>query len=233
MSLVRGVDGCPAGWLGVTLDPDLGTITPRVFADATDLLGDDAAGVTAIDIPIGLPRGGARACDLEARKLIGPRASSVFPAPVRAALASSSYEEACVLSHGACGRKMSKQAFAILPKIRDVDAVLRRRPALLESVFEVHPEVSFCVMNGHMPMEHPKRSGFGFAGRLRLLEGHFPGAADRIRGAVARREAGDDDILDALAVLWTACRIFRGAAMRLPGAREERDEHDLPMQMLA
>jgi predicted RNase H-like nuclease len=43
----------------------------------------------------------------------------------------------------------------------------------------------------------------------------------------------DDDILDALAALWTARRIQSGSATRLPSGPEERDAFGLPMQMLA
>jgi predicted RNase H-like nuclease len=58
----------------------------------------DQALVTAIDIPIGLPGGRPRTVDGEARRLLGPRASSVFPAPARGTLDASSYEEACEAS---------------------------------------------------------------------------------------------------------------------------------------
>lgn len=49
-----------------------------------------------VDIPIGLPNGPeGRLCDREARKrLRGRRAATVFPAPVRAALAADTYEDA-------------------------------------------------------------------------------------------------------------------------------------------
>jgi predicted RNase H-like nuclease len=41
------------------------------------------------------------------------------------------------------GKAVTKQTFAILQKIREVDALLQTRPELREVVREVHPEVAF------------------------------------------------------------------------------------------
>lgn len=229
--ILRGVDGCPGGWLAVALDLRTGRVKPEVFPDAASLFRDQAL-VTAIDIPIGLPGGQPRTVDGEARRLLGPRASSVFPAPARVTLDAQSYEEACEASHTACGKRLSRQSHAILPKIKDVDTVLRQQPQLAEHVFEVHPEVCFYFWAGRLPMRHPKKTGFGFAERLDLVRTVFGDAAEAIRSEVSRDQAGDDDILDALAALWSARRIHAGTAIRLPG-QEERDELGLPMQMLA
>jgi len=214
----------------VSLDLRTARVTPEVFPDAASLFRDPAL-VTAIDIPIGLPGGQRRTVDGEARQLLGPRASSVFPAPARVTLDAQSYEDACEASHVVCGKRLSRQSHAILPKIKDVDSVLRRDPQLAERVFEVHPEVCFSVWAEGRPMRHPKKTGFGFAERIDLVRTVFGDAADAIRVAVPRDQAGDDDILDALAALWSARRIHSGVAIRLP-AEEERDELGLPMHML-
>src|SRR5690348_17664447 len=86
--MLRGVDGCPAGWLAVSLDLATGKVTGQVFPeDAVSLLRDPDVAVTAIVIPIGLPsRERTRTVDGVARKRLGPRASSVFPSPPRATL---------------------------------------------------------------------------------------------------------------------------------------------------
>ena len=61
-----------------------------------------------VDIPIGLPETGAeRACDLMARRLLGPRKSSVFPVPVRQAVHAPTYQEACDLNATATGDRKS------------------------------------------------------------------------------------------------------------------------------
>jgi threonine dehydratase len=127
---------------------------------------------------------------------------------------------------------VSKQTFAIFPKIKNVDALLRETAGLLGSVHEVHPEVCFFFWNGRRPMRYPKKSGFGCAERFRLVEEDFGTAAYEIRDAVPRREASDDDILDAFAALWTARRIRDGSAERVTET-DERDEFGLPMQIWA
>ncbi len=79
---VVGVDGCPGGWLAAVYDPSGPELALRVHTSFRELLFrySDAACV-AVDIPIGLARGEARGVDGEARKVLGPRRSSVFPAP--------------------------------------------------------------------------------------------------------------------------------------------------------
>lgn len=83
------------------------------------------------------------------------------------------------------------------------------------------------------PLLDSKKSGFGFATRLRLVEARFPGQFDLVRRSVGRRAAADDDILDAFAALWTAERIFHGAARMFPEPPTPRDSMGLPMEMLA
>jgi len=188
--------------------------------------------VTTIDIPIGLPSIGTRRCDVKARSLLGRLKSSVFPAPVRAALSATSYAAACAASEQACGKKLSQQTYGILPRIRDVDALLRESPTLVDSVREVHPEVCFCYWNGRRSLDHPKKSGFGFMERFAMVENVFGSAPRDVRASVPRKQATDDDILDAFAALWTAQRIHEGTAEGII-EDDERDVFNLPMQMWA
>ena len=81
MSIVLvGVDGCHGGWLGVIERPD-GHLNAVVYRRFIDLLTAwPLATAIAVDILIGLPEVGARACDAAARKHLGlPRMCSVFP----------------------------------------------------------------------------------------------------------------------------------------------------------
>lgn len=231
---VGGVDGCPAGWLLARTTVASPVVTTLVFGSFVELLDmhPDLV-VLAVDMPIGLPAAGPRPTDRAARALLGPRSSSVFPAPVRAALHAVSYQEASDRSFAAHGKRLSKQTFAILPKIREVDHALRTRLRDAERVLEIHPEVSFCVLNDDRPMEHPKRTGPGFRERLKLIEALFPGAFELARRTHARSVAADDDILDALAALWTAGRILHGRARAIPVGAVERDGVGLPMAIMA
>ena len=143
------------------------------------------------------------------------------------------HQDASDHSFAAHGKRLSKQTFAIIPKIREVDHALRTRIRDAERVREIHPEVSFCVLNDDHPMVHPKRTGLGFAERLKLIEALFPGAFALARRTHARSVAADDDILDAMAALWTAGRILKSQARAIPDGVVERDGVGLPMAIWA
>ena len=117
-------------------------------------------------MPIGLAEAyqpGGRACEREARRLLGrPRASSVFATPARPVLAAKTYEEACRLSRASApgAKAISRQTYGILPKIREIDDLLRSRAELRAIVREVHPEVCFAELAG-APMRHAKKTSAG------------------------------------------------------------------------
>ena len=188
----------------------------------------------ALDMPIGLPESGARACDVAARRVLGPRrGSSVFPAPVRSVLAASSYEEACALHERADGRRLSRQAFHLLPKVREVDAALQADASLQDRVREVHPEVAFAYLTG-APIAEKKRSREGRAVRTRAIESVWPGVVSVMRDALeGERGFAMDDLLDALVNAWSARRLRRGLAVRHPGGVTPRDAVGLPMEIVA
>lgn len=232
MTQVAGVDGCSAGWLCIERSTD-GSLIPTVCRSTKDLIECvTMLDLLTIDIPIGLPDDGPRFVDLLARRILGPRASSVFPTPVRAALDGVSYDDACERSFAACGKRLSKQAFAILPRIREIDHELRAQPWLQERVREVHPEVCFYYMNTEQPMAHPKKSGQGFVDRHRFIEGHFGTVFSPLRASVPRRDATDDDLLDSLVALWSAERLLNGTSITLP-PDPPRDRFGLRMEMVA
>jgi predicted RNase H-like nuclease len=93
VGIIRGVDGCQAGWLCLKVNVKGGKPVAQVFSDAKSLLESAAGAITAIDIPIGLPSDKPRQCDITARSLLGSRRSSVFPAPVLSAIDADSYQE--------------------------------------------------------------------------------------------------------------------------------------------
>jgi predicted RNase H-like nuclease len=230
--VIAGTDGCSSGWLCIEQGEN-GLLRPRLFRTTRELLAYAAAiDLLTIDIPIGLRNDGPREVDILARRLLGPRASSVFPAPVRAALDGESYLDACSRSAAACGKRLSKQAFAILPKISQVDNGLRADLSLAERVREVHPEVCFYFMNNQQPMAHPKKSGQGSSDRYRLLESHFGIVIADWRSQSPRKDAADDDLLDALVALWSAQRVRAGSHVCLP-PDPPRDRFGLRMEMVA
>jgi len=235
---VGGLDGCPAGWVLATVPADgplrgagADALEVAVVADLGAVVADLESGrmaAAAIDVPIGLAAHGRRACDGAARRLIGPRRSSVFPAPVRRVLGAASYGEACAASRRACGRAVSRQVFNIMGKIRQVD--LLQSPRLQARLFEMHPELSFTVLAG-APMQSAKRTAPGRAERAAALREAF-GDAPRLAELVDAPPEGArrDDVLDAMVGAWTARRYVAGAHLRLGG---ERDGRGLRMEVIA
>lgn len=223
---VAGVDGCRTGWVVArrplsSAEPCLLSIAGR-FEDILALAPSPV--VIGIDMPIGLPDRSlpGQRPDTAARTVLGARQSSIFSVPSRAAVYTEGYAEACDVASATSEppRKVSKQAFHLFPKIREIDALMT--PELQGQVYEVHPEVAFWAMNREQPLDLPKKVKSqpypaGLALRLDLLKAQgYP--ADLLNSASRQlgRAAGLDDILDAAAVSWTAARIARGEARRFP-----------------
>ena len=225
---IAGVDGCRAGWFVAFRDnARTGCFVAESASELAERLdGFDAVG---IDIPIGLPERGNRECETLARRALSPRrTSSVFSAPIRPVLDIDDYRKACELRFRLEGKRMSKQSFFIMPKIADVDRLIRAQPRFGRRLHEVHPEVSFAALAGE-PMQYAKRTQAGFDARRRLLDRvHNSRALDRALAAYPRNAVARDDVLDAFAVLWSAARIAGGSATRLP-ATPVYDEHGIDM----
>jgi predicted RNase H-like nuclease len=229
---LAGVDGCRAGWLCVIAPGEGRPLTALVTVSLGVLLHDLPRGsLIAVDVPIGLADRGARRCDVEARCCLGPgRGSSVFPAPLRGVLSASSYEEACRRCDAVDGRRMSRQAFGLLGKVREVDALMAERPALQSRVRECHPEVSFCAWAAR-PLRHGKKTRSGQAERAALIDAEWPGERGRLAALLGRGGFRLDDLHDAFAALWTARRIRDDVARTLP-SRPERDGCGLAMEIV-
>ncbi|MES1924796.1 hypothetical protein T31B1_05695 [Salinisphaera sp. T31B1] len=182
------------------------------------LLDRLAPGIVALDMPIGLGCDPSRGCDTAARRLLGrPRGSSVFPTPTRAALAGRSHARAGDLNAAVCGKRISVQAFNLLPKIREVDRLLAESARWRDAVFETHPEVSFACMNNDTPVVASKKTPAGRAQRQALIAAVFgPHAFPAARASIARADAADDDLADAFACLFTAERIAARRHVTLP-----------------
>ncbi len=234
MAVICGGDGCKGGWVAVMEDIDSCDISWRVVPSLRDLATSKSPPkIITLDVPIGLPDKGSRACDLEARQLLGRgRMSSVFPAPIRPVLQASSHAEASAVGAAVDGRRLSIQAWAIIPKIREVHEILRGETDLRTRVREVHPEVCFYFMAGKRPMQFSKRRRAGRDERRCLLSAEFGDVVDDALGDRRSLGCAADDLLDAFAALWTARRIVKGTAITLP-ALPPRDRHGLRLEMVA
>jgi predicted RNase H-like nuclease len=233
---LMGIDGCRGGWLVAASDAALSALRFSVVDDLESLIAraERSGALMAIDIPIGLADNGPRACDLEARRMLGrPRGSSVFPAPCRPALPATTYAGACALSRRALGVALSMECFNILPKIRQVDALLT--PARQAFVREVHPELVFALVSGRPHgLVEPKRTADGERLRLGLLRRSAPRFDPaRVRAGLGPALVARDDVVDAVACLVAARRIAEGQAIVLPAGRVERDGRGLRMEIVA
>ena len=217
-----GVDGCPGGWIGARVDGS--AVTWLLLEDAAAVFAVDAA-TMAIDIPIGLPERGWRACDLEAKELLGRAASSVFLTPPRPVLEAQDYAAARTLARELTGgQSVSAQAYALRHRILDVDRHMT--PDLESRVVEVHPELALRTLGRREP--GTKHSAAGLAARIGVLQGWLPDVLGDLERVPRRVRL--DDALDALAAAWSAQRWAAGTARTVP-TTVHRDPRGLRMQI--
>jgi len=179
---------------------------------------------------------GGRACEREARRLLTGKTSSVFAVPVRAVLASASYREALAVNRASSDHRLglSKQAWNLVPKMRELDALLNNHSPLRKCVFEAHPELAFARLNSGAPVLASKKTEEGKRTRLALLAAAgFEQAKTRwadYRSArkLRRTDVAGDDAYDALAVCVTARRIAERDAIVLP-TKPGRDSRGIEM----
>jgi predicted RNase H-like nuclease len=203
-----GIDGCRAGWVIASRDDQeiSLTIIPQL-RDLNDLLHPNAS--VMIDMPIGLTDGpSVRDCDALARQKLRPhRSSSVFGVPARQVTRCTDYSQANALSRELSGKGISKQAFHLFPKIRELDDWLlsRERKGRWS---ECHPEVAFASLNSGQALRESKKTKAGSQARQKLLAelGEFQPAVERALTAYRRKDVLADDLLDALVCLLTAER---------------------------
>ncbi|MGH2458571.1 MAG: DUF429 domain-containing protein [Chloroflexota bacterium] len=212
-----GIDGCRAGWVIASAEGSLDSfgfsLVPSL--DAVFEWTDRNGAIVAIDVPIGLSEDGSRDCDLAARAFLkGHRKSSVFPAPCRATLVAGTYREACELNAHAGGKKVTKELYNILPKIREVDLLMS--PARQARIRESHPEVIFATLAGEdAPPLPPKRQSDGSQRRVEILRWSLPQVSlaslyqERLRITSGRPSEGIDVIIGR----WEALASKPGANM--------------------
>jgi predicted RNase H-like nuclease/predicted enzyme related to lactoylglutathione lyase len=203
-----GVDLARGGLAVVVLEGNRVVEAFRCETIADALLVD--ADVVGVDIPIGIPDAGTREADVAARRFVGPRASSVFPTPIRPVLEAETYAEARAVATELTGKSVSAQAYRLRDRILEMDGYAHED----ERVIEVHPEVSFREL-ARRPLL-PKRGTDGLVERRRLLEDagiDLPASVPRI---------AEPDLLDATIAAWSARRYVNGEALPLPEAPTAR-----------
>ena len=211
---VLGIDACGRlGWVGIGLTD--GAYAGSLVDVRLDALIARAATarVVAVDMPLGLVENGWRAADLAARALLGKRRNSVFLIAPEPAWRERDFTAAADRCQELTGNRLTQQAWALAPKLLEARACW----AADERVHEVHPEVSFHALAGGVPLTHAKMTWHGQQLRRSLLAEAgivLPdalGEADRVPA---------DDVLDAAVAAWSAHRIARGTARRIPETPE-------------
>ena len=234
---VAGVDGVPDGWvMAVTGVAGGSPVEFSVWHTLGDLWSEARARrllVVAVDMPAGLPGVERREADMEARRLLGARRSSLFLTPPLCVLDAAEHAEANRRSWEETGQGISVQAFNLIPKIRELRDTLAPddfAPDARPRAVEVHPESSFVRLAGE-PMSVSKRTPAGGQERLAVLAEEFPNITE---AAVSAPPSGLprprlDDLLDAAAAAWTARRIATAGAECLGAG--EHDETGYPMHI--
>ncbi|HXQ52966.1 MAG TPA: DUF429 domain-containing protein [Stellaceae bacterium] len=192
-----GIDGSRSGWIAVILD-EAGRLHCRALAHIDEVASFEAERVL-IDIPIGLPPRGRRDCDLEARTLLGAARSRVFLDARRPLLDFEDYHVANAWAKSD-GHGISRQLWAILPKIAEVDRFIT--PARQDAIYEAHPELAFMRLNGGGVLP-PKKKPEGHQRRRDLV---LAAGIVEIDAWLSQRpsDVGADDVLDACALALAA-----------------------------
>ncbi|AXJ02537.1 putative nuclease (RNAse H fold) [Cyclonatronum proteinivorum] len=227
-----GIDGCRAGWLAVSLDKSLASWQLLRTVQELSVYAASKNGVF-IDIPIGLSETEpVRTCDALLRRVLGKGyASSVFSPPVRAAFMVNDYVAACDINEAKTGKRITKQAWNIMPKIRQVDELLAENPGLVQVLHESHPELLFKKLNrGGEPLQK-KKTPEGLEQRRQLLfraDSRIEGLYETMRGSLKKSEAKDDDLLDALVLAVMVAQSPYRPVRTLP-LPPETDSRGIPM----
>ncbi len=231
---VLGIDGACSGW--AVANCKNGKAFVRFFKKIEDVwyFYRDKLELVLIDIPIGLPHSEKRyrSCDEEARKFLGyPRSSSIFSPPCREVFEARDYKEALAINKKILGKGLSKQAWNIIPKIREVDEFIIKNPEAVKFLKESHPEVAFKGLKGEVA-KFSKRDEEGYKERIEFLRILFRKFGceiieDKIKGL--RR----DDIVDALILLTTGILAIKkeGNVCSFPTNFKEKDLLGLPMEI--
>mgnify|MGYP006275414353 CR=1 FL=1 len=197
-----GVDACPYGWFATALSE--GSIETELYEDFSEVQSDFQEARVFADIPVGLPTGGRRRCDIKARDLLGCRGNSVFFPPCESVAAIEDYDEANAMHREQMMHGLSQQAHAISDKINEVREVVGE--TYDGPIYESHPELCFYALNGQ-PIAYSKSSKQGLVFRRHLLEQRHSGMDDgyeQVLDDTLRKDVRQDDVLDSMALALAA-----------------------------
>ena len=218
-----GVTPCPPGWLAQAAKIRGATFAPepaKVYPTFLDLLSERPTfEIIVINAPVGYkdrPEDGPRTCDTEARAMLGVRGTTIHNAPSRSVLTG-------IVPWNEGG--LDAITATLLPRYREVAAEMS--PYRQRVIYEGNPELSFYQLNRDESMQRSKKIEEGRDERIDVLESHIPGIADVLEIEV--EDVPERHRLDAVALLWTARRVWGHAARRIP-REPEWDSEGLRME---
>ncbi len=216
MKEIFGIDGCRFGWV-VAEEKTKGDLSIQLIESLNYLESViSKKAIAGIDIPLAIHEKGFRMADAEARVLLKSRASTIFSAPAKETLLSDNYNDACAINESICGKKISKQSWFLFSKIKEARTIFCQAHKKIK-LYEVHPELSFMAMNDMRVIELGKKTDEGFKMRHKLVKKLFSKFDfEQTRANFKRCDVADDDILDAIAVLWSTQKIVANMAFYVP-----------------
>ena len=216
-----GIDGCKDGWV-VVHSPvsSFNKAKAQHYKTLSQLKNDfDSNSIFIIDMPIGLevdkPN---RSCDVEARKFLGHRRSTIFSPPCRDAINSKTYQEAKAININKTNKSISKQSWFLTKKILETQRFLDEISGL--DLKEGHPECSFAEYAG-IPIAEGKKKMHGIFKRLEILTELNFNVVKLVEMLPSRASIDVDDLLDAAILCWTANRFFYGENKTFPKLKRQ------------
>ena len=224
-----GADGCMGGWIVAALGSTLRI--ERLSSIGEILETYPGYSTFLIDMVIRL-RDSAKQLrpDDIARKELKPRGSTLFPVPSKEAVYKDTYEEQKKANIKTLGKSLSRQASAIIPKIREIDEYLSSHPEFKNRIDESHSELDFARLNGSILLTR-KKDAAGIDERLKVIKHYIPGI--RIPDLYAKAKelrCNADDIADAICLAVTAKLKSEGLCETIP-ENQEMDNNGLYMKL--
>lgn len=203
-----GIDSCPGGWAVVLIDAARKPIEFLIEKEFRDVVNNiHGTRLCLIDIPIGLKDvidKDERRCDIEIRRILSPRGSSVFRVLQRECVYARSYDKACKIAQ----RGIPPLSWAISKKVAQVDRVMVNDISLQRWIRETHPELCFKILNKNVTLSYSKKTEAGVNERLDIIERYshrFLSFYKKVRGLYRKKILSDSDIVDAAVCAISAC----------------------------
>lgn len=201
---VMGIDGCRNGW--IVAIGSLRNVRIQFFQTIEEAWTQfPHVQIRLIDMVMGLPsRPGERTLEQQLIPFLGSRRSSIFRVPCRSSVEVPTKALQYAFHERDMHEKLTPFGVLWIPKIRELDVVLRTHPTWQEHTYESHPETCFRLLNG-TPLLHSKKTTAGIEERITLLLPWIPHLTlTVVRQLALQLKCAPDDVVDAMILYVTA-----------------------------